>query len=337
MSRFSPITLVLLFFLIESCSIEEVKTPTKGYLVVASDFLEEKDSNVFKSFSKQKNITVKIKNLSSDSIIEHFKKFQYNSKFDAVLLKSSYDLYRLSNVGALNALPKKIDINIKNIGKNYNWLAIGYDPYVFDFGDSLAVETNYSLLKQKKKWKPVLSKKQLVPFYASLVESFGRNKMNDAVNFISKMNELQKWDKKDSLKLALYTLNKFSESHVVRNQYSFPNQDINGAYYDCIGFAIISHSKRYSEAETLIYYLVRQHNNQGFTGKLSVFPLIDPNGRSDFDYQNNYPKLSSYSPRSTASQFRNVNRVLKKIKKDQSSYESSNSSSPPPSSRAFRD
>ena len=136
------------------------------------------------------------------------------------------------------------------------------------------------------------------------------------------MDVYQKWNKKDSLKLALYTLNKFSISHKTLNQYSFPNQDGSGVFYDCIGLGIVSHSTHFEECTTLINYLVRQHNNQGFTGKISVFPLVNPNGRADYSYQNNYPKLANCPPREVAKQFRNVHRILKKINKNKSISES---------------
>lgn len=333
-SRFAFLSLVILF---GSCSIDEVVTPEKGYLVIASDFLEAKDSILFRNFSEQKKVVVKIKHLNTDSILSHFKQFKYNSQFDAVLLKSSYNLYRLSNAGVLNKLPAKIDIHARNISKKHTWLAIGFDPYVLDFEDSLAVELNYSELTEHKKWRPILTNNELIPFYATVIEVFGRKKMNQASDFITKMESLQEYTKKDSLKVALYSLNMFSISHKTRNQYSFPNQSSTGVYYDCIGFGIISHSKRYSENELLINYMVRQHNNQGIAGKLHVFPLVDPNGRADFEYQNAYPKISAESPINSAIHIRHVIRILKKIKKNQSSSERSESSNSPPSSNALSD
>lgn len=337
MSYFSKFAFISLIILFGSCSIDEVVTPEKGYLVIASDFLEAKDSVLFRNFSEQKKVVVKIKHLSTDSILSHYKQFKYNSQFDAVLLKSSYNLYRLSNAGLLNKLPAKIDVHARNINKKNTWLAIGFDPYVLDFEDSLAVDMNYSALTERKKWKPILTNNELIPFYATVIEVYGRNKMNQASDFISKMSDLQQINKKDTLKVALYSLNMFSNSHKIRNQYSFPNQTTTGAYYDCVGFGILSHSKKYIESTLLINYIVRQHNNQGIAGKMHIFPLMDPNGRADFEYQNAYPKLSTESPINTAIHIRNVQRILKKIKKNQSSSERSVSSNSPPSSSALSD
>jgi hypothetical protein len=331
MSNFTTISIISFVLVLASCSIDEATAPEKGCLIIASDFLETKDSSLFKNFSELKKIKITIKHLTTDSILSHFKKFNYTTKFDAVLLKSSYSLHQLSNAGVLHELPQKVHIetkiDLKNVSSKNNWLAIGYDPYVLDFGDSLAVSMNYSELIKTKKWNPVLEKNEVIPFYSSLIEFYGRKKRNKAFEFISEMDVYRKWSKKDSLKLALYTLNKFSISHKTINQYSFPNQNGSGVFYDCIGFGIISHSSHFIECTTLINYLVRQQNNQAFTGNISVFPLINPNGRADYSYQNNYPKLANCPPREVAKQFRNVHRILKKINKNTSLFETSISDS----------
>jgi len=301
-------------FLVGSCSIPEVKEAKLNSIIIASDFLSSKDSLVFKNFEKRNKIKVYIKHLDSDSIIAHIKQYGYNATFDAVLLKSSYSLNRLSNLGFLNDLPQQFSIKPVAIrSPKNNWISIGFDPYVIDFGDSLVENVSYNELTHSKRWKPQLSEDESMAFYAGVLHKFGRKQMAKSKSWLLKLKQHEVSVANDSLKLSNFSLNRFSKSKEVGNNYLFPNQENGGVFYDAIGIGIIAHSRKYSEAERLINYVLIRYNNQAIAAKLNLFPVENPDNRSLFTYQNEYPRLGPCSPNKCVREYRDLEKVMMKL------------------------
>lgn len=300
--------------LIGSCSIPEVETPKKSDLILASDFLFPKDSILFQNFEKQQNIKVKIKHLTTDSIISHYLKYQYNSKFDGVLLYSSYSLNRLSKTKILHPLSPKLSDSPKGLkSPNSDWIVFGLDPYVIDFGKEKTANFTYNEFANDLKWQPILTKDESAAFFASVLHQFGRNNMYKSMNWLRTMKDQMSNGSNDTLAKENFTLSRFSISQQAHNNNVISNQGRLGTFYDGIGIGSVKHSAKYSEITRLQLYVMKSFNNQAITGKLFVFPIEDPNLHSDFKYQNDYPAFFRCTPNEAAKEYRDMERILNKL------------------------
>jgi len=301
-------------FVVGSCSIPEVQESEKGFVIIASDFLSSNDSLIFKNFEKSNKTKVHIKHLSTDSIISHVKQFGYNTQFDGVLLFSSYSMNRLSNLNFLNELPDQLSHQPKAIRAPYNkWICIGFDPYVIDFKDSIIENVSYHELTYGHRWKSELTKEQSAAFYASVLHQFGRKQLAKSMTWLKEYKNHEISTENDSLKIANFTLNRYSIVKKKDGNFIIPNQDKTGAFFDGIGIGMLTHTSKYTELERLISYLLLRQNNQGIMAKLDLFPLENPANRSAYSYQNKYPKLCRCTPNKCVSEYREMEKILKNL------------------------
>ena len=124
---------LILGLVLVACKIEEAKPEISRKLVLASDFLEAKDTVLFKRFSKKTGIRLKILNLNASQIAQKLKKEGYNSSIDLVFVKSlnsvkTLDKTKFQELDA-NFLREKTP-SLKAF-KNATWLVAGLDPFVF--------------------------------------------------------------------------------------------------------------------------------------------------------------------------------------------------------------
>jgi len=302
-----------LLAILSYCSIPEVKETKPKRIVLASDFLFPKDSLLLRKFEKKTNLTLVIKNMSTDSIQAHFKKWKYNSKIDVVLLSSSSLANQLTNAKVLNILPDNIvEKHSPLISYNKDWIAIGINPYVFDYGDSIPKKNSfYQNLTKSANWTTSLNKGELSAFYASVSNHFGKSKKQESQEWIRKMMLNLEENKKDLKNIPVYSLNTFQKTHLANANYSIPNQNDYGCFYDgyCIG--IIKNSKNYFWAEKLVRYFLVENNNEVLTWKLNLFPFFNPKGRSSFEFQNNFPTLHWSSMKKTSKKFNDSDYLIK--------------------------
>ena len=306
---------ILVLIGLNSCSIPEVQPAAKSTVVLASDFLYAKDSVLFANFEKQQKVKVKIKHLSADSILAHFKDYQYNSQFDGVLLYSTYTLNKLSNAQVLHPLSKKLlDAPQGAKSPNNDWFVFGIDPYVIDFGRGKTKQFAYNELTHDVKWEPVLTKEESTAFYASVLHQFGRSNMHKSMQWLQEMKDHMYSSKiADTLPKAAFTLTRFSKAQKEYHHIILPTQGRIGVFYDGVGIASVRHSKKYVAITKLQSYLLNSFNNQAITGKLFLFPIQNPNGHSDFKFQNDYPTFFRGTPRQTTKEYRDMERVLRKL------------------------
>lgn len=298
-----------------SCSVPEVQSSSKSVIVLASDFLYAKDSTLFVNFEKQQNIKVKIKHLTTDSIIAHFNEYRYNSQFDGVLLYSSYTLNKLSKEKVLHPLSDKLqDAPQGAKSPNNDWMVFGLDPYVIDFGRGATKDIAYNELTHDVKWEPVLSKEESAAFYASVLHQFGRSKLYKSMKWLQEMKDHMHWSAiSDTLPRATFTLTRFSKAQKEYHNFILPTQGRIGVFYDGIGIASIQHSPKYAEITELQLYLIQGFNNQAITGKLFVFPIENPKSHSDFSFQNDYPSFFRCTPNEASKEYRDMERILRKL------------------------
>src|SRR5690606_17482597 len=100
--------IVLLALVLNSCEIESVKPSKRKHLVIASDYLTPADTVIFQNFSKQKNIKVKILNMSPGKITGEFRNKNYNTGIDIIMLKSMTNVLDFSKKEILHPLKEGV-------------------------------------------------------------------------------------------------------------------------------------------------------------------------------------------------------------------------------------
>lgn len=265
-----------------SCKIEEAKPEISKKLVLASDFLEAKDTVLFKRFSKKHKLHLKIINLSAGEIAQKLKKEGYNSSIDLVFVKSLYSVKILDKTKF-----QKLDANflrektpsLKSF-KNATWLVAGLDPYVFSYiPDSTKTAKTYSALSTNFTWASPQSKDE----FSVLLAHRGSHSKKDAKwkkGFIK--NNVAFNSENDSvqnrqflvIKHSFFIKNK-SLSQNKKRVLLFPKEKKTACYADRWCFAVVDQAKNYESAETFLVYYSKWSLSKNFKKQHGVFPKID--------------------------------------------------------------
>jgi len=265
-----------------ACKIEEAKPEISKKLVLASDFLEAKDTVLFKRFSKKTGIRLKILNLNASQIAKKLKKEGYNSSIDLVFVKS------LNSVKTLDKTKfQKLDANflrektpsLKSF-KNATWLVAGLDPYVFSYiPDSTKTAKTYSALSTNFTWASPQSKDE----FSVLLAHRGSHSKKDAKwkkGFIQ--NNVAFNSENDSvqnrqflvIKHSFFIKNK-SLSQNKKRVLLFPKEKKTACYADRWCFAVVDQAKNYESAKTFLVYYSKWSLSKNFKKQHGVFPKIE--------------------------------------------------------------
>jgi ABC-type Fe3+ transport system substrate-binding protein len=273
---------LFLGFVLVACKIEEAKPEISRKLVLASDFLEAKDTVLFKRFSKKTGVRLKILNLNASQIAQKLKKEGYNSSIDLVFVKS------LNSVKILDKTKfQKLDTNFLRektaslkACKNATWLVAGLDPFVFSYIlDSTKTAKTYSALSTNFTWASPQSKDE----FSVLLAHRGSHSKKDAKwikGFIQ--NNVAFNSEKDSvqnsqflvIKHSFFIKNK-SLSQNKKRVLFFPKEKKTACYADRWCFAVVDQAKNYESAKTFLVYYSKLSLSKNFKKQHGVFPKID--------------------------------------------------------------
>lgn len=297
-----------------SCNTPAVSSKKPKRIVVASDFLQAEDSIFFEGFNRKEEIKIVILPMETDSIIAHYNEHRYNSKFDIVLMGSTYALNELSNNNMLHPISEEHLLkNRKFVSRNNDWMILGVDPYIVA-GDSLEKDLQYNELTYGKKWRKKLTDEEMTAFQASVLFQFGRKNMNKSLAWLTKIESQAIQDSDSIQQIAPYSLTRLSLARTDNQPFVYPSQSSRfGAFYDGIGMGIVRHSSKYTAALAFIDHYSNIVYNQRLCNKLDILPINNPNGLSAFEYQNDYPVLFRCEPKEAASLFRDLKRIRKRI------------------------
>lgn len=249
-----------------SCGIETAKPGQKSEVIIASNFLSQRDIRFYKGFEKKTNIKVKIIFLSTDSIKNHIIKNGYNSDFDLIFVKSLMDVKKLNNIKnhefKFNYAKKHLNI-FKPFLKNH-WLIAGIDPYVFSyFPDSTKRPTSYVELTKEYLW--ATPEESELNVFISHVKYHLRK---------SKKNAFKKWqddfyrnnvefnmgsDSSSSRQFIMVKASRLKADTVLLKSKGrvvyFPNESLNGFYADRYCVALLDQAKNFENATKLLKYI----------------------------------------------------------------------------------
>jgi ABC-type Fe3+ transport system substrate-binding protein len=278
-----------------ACKIEEAKPEISKKLVLASDFLEAKDTVLFKRFSKKTGIRLKILNLNASQITQKLKKEGYNSSIDLVFVKS------LNSVKILDKTKfQELDANFLRektpslkAFKNATWLVAGLDPFVFSYiPDSTKTAKNYSDLSTNFTWASPQSSEQ----FSVLLAHRGSHSKKDAkwkkgfiqnnVTFNSENDSLQNRQFL-VIKHSFFTKNKELSK---QREVFFPDK----TYADRWCFAVVDQAINYGNVEAFLMYYSSLSESTYFIKKTGVFPYRD-SARKTLNLRNTILKIQEDS------------------------------------------
>ena len=264
-----------------SCKIEEAKPEISKKLVLASDFLEPKDTLLFKHFLRKHKIHLKILNLSAGKIAQKLKKEGYNSTIDLVFVNSLHSvkvLYK-NKFQKLNANFLKEKAPTLKVFKNATWLVAGLDPFVFSYIlDSTNAAKTYSDLSKNFTW----ASPQSIDEFSVLLAHRGSLSKKDSKwkkGFIQ--NNVPFNSENDSVKNTQFLVIK--HSFFIKNKslsqnkkrvLFFPKEKNPGCYADRWCFAVVDQAKNYESAETFLMYYSKLSLSNNFKKQHGVFPTI---------------------------------------------------------------
>ena len=273
---------LFLGLILVACKIEEAKPEISKKLVLASDFLEAKDTVLFKRFSKKTGIRLKILNLNASQIAQKLKKEGYNSSIDLVFVKS------LSSVKTLDKTKfQKLDVNFLRektpslkAFKNATWLVAGLDPYVFSYiPDSTKTAKTYSALSTNFSWASPQSNDEfsvLLAHSGSLTKNDAKWKKGFIQNNVTFNAENDSAQNTQFLvmKHSFFIKNK-SLSQNKKRVLLFPEDKKTGCYADRWCFAIVNQAKNYESTKAFLMYYSKLSLSNNFKKQHGVFPKTD--------------------------------------------------------------
>lgn len=274
---------VLILSVISSCSIEEAKPLAMRKLVIASDFLHEKDARLLGAFSKEAHIKLEIRHMTADSISQYLKKTGYNANIDLVFIRSLMGVKTLEHQSFQELEPEFLvaqNIQLKPIIDH--WFVAGVDPFILSYlPDSLDKPRSYRELSTDYLWtSPNFTSLTVLKAQAKLqLQSLSKKKRKKTPSFKEWSRGLKdhrisyvEGDSTASTQLLLLTYyDYFSNDKLVKSKKRviiFPKK----TYVDYFGFAIVPQAKHYVFAKRFLSYWNEHAENTRFLNRFGMRP-----------------------------------------------------------------
>ena len=264
---------------LNSCSIEEARHQKNRKLVVLSDYLEPQDSIIFKSFKRQQDIDIEIIHLSTDKMIGLTRNKKYTADADIIMVKSMYDVHRLSQQSILQQIVFKNELSDKQrkyVSTKYNYFGFGIDPFVNVHQTSKRTSMNSDLVN--KDFINLLDDKQRTVFFSPILKKMSRVNSKQWIKRVinHSINDLSILDSNKHISV-LTTYSDYKQNNFYRKKafsgLTFPNSTKNGTFYNLRTMAIVEQTENYSMAKLFIKFYLQTKQNQELTKQLSVLPL----------------------------------------------------------------
>lgn len=283
-SSFSWIFTLLLAGL-TSCGIETAEPEQSEALVIASDFLHEKDTVLFSDFTRKNNVHLIIRHLSPDQMISEVESKGYNSGIDLVLSGNMHTQITLNKNGILQDLVElESEIKTQNqyISYKHNFVGIGLDPFVLKYAsDSIQEPKSYHDLARFSGYH-TLSKSDIISFLSPIRKRMNRAKTYDWAKNWTENSSLrpEKGPWNDSAKVVLC---KYSQLETINDSiweaYSdghyFPNEEGTGVYFDLISISIVQQAEHYSDAQKFMAHCQNSGYNATLNRQIHCFPIYN--------------------------------------------------------------
>ncbi|GAB5416503.1 MAG: hypothetical protein Crog4KO_09110 [Crocinitomicaceae bacterium] len=272
--------LVLLLIACDVPSASKEKNPT---LVIASDNLTAKDSLFFAEFQKEKKVTIELKQMSTDSLIQLFKKDPYGLGIDIVLIHHLYDMRRIRNTQMLEPLRGTFPEEAQ-IPENREFIKIGIDPFICASKPNIAINV-YEDLNNTPHFMQ-LQHKSKAHFFAPYEERLHRSKTFERMSNLKESEVPMKAWYIDSSQAILTTYstykNRAPEDSIwnVFSKLQYPNSATSGVFHDVLSAGVVRQSSNYLLSIELLEWMTKFQTNKKLVRNRGYAPL-----RSNGEYR----------------------------------------------------
>ena len=266
---------------LNSCSIEEAHNQKKGKLIVLSDYLESKDSSIFKVFKKQQNVDIEIIHMSAGKMIQLIRNEKYTAKADIIMVKSMYDVHRLSQQSIFQKIVFSNELNEKqrkHVSIKYNYFGFGIDPFV-NVHQTSKTRSMYSDLVNND-FINLLDDKQRTVFFSPILKKMSRVKSKKWLQRVINHSiiDLSILDSNKQIS-ALTTYSEYKRSHLNKKSafksITFPNSSKNGTFYNLRTIGIVDQTENYPLAKLFVKFYLQPKSNKSLTKQMFLLPIMD--------------------------------------------------------------
>ena len=278
---------IITLLLFASCSIETAKPTNNKELIIVSDYLEAKDTVLFKEFAKKNSIHISIFNMSADKIIGTIRNKEANSGIDVIMLKSLSDVSRLDKREIIQNIDLTDQLSHEAISFSswkYNFVAIGIDPFIIAFDTKFEnkvrmyndlIQFNHINALDENQHPPMLS-----PILKKLNKVKGNQWIQDFLNHAVSKPITGDSLLNDSLfyRLPILTtlsdFKKFKDSILYKNKsFLLPDERSTGTFYNTRSVAIVDQAQNYTVAVDFIKYCTEENNNIKLNKALNTYSI----------------------------------------------------------------
>ena len=288
------ITYFLIALLVVSgCRIETAKPALQKRLVIASDYLNEGDTILFRSFSKSTHTRITILPWNKSKIIGEFRNNKYNTGIDLFMMKSMSDVHYLQKRKLFQ--PLKLSTNLKEeymdfSSEKYDYFGFGYDPYVVAYP-----KQNYPTIKMyndltRHYYVKDLDDSEMIPMIAPVL---AKMKKTDANKWLMRLYAHNLGDSivSDSVLGRLPILTSYSnfQANMDNKFYSgktivLPNYKSTGTFYNLRTMCIAYQAENYNEALEFVDFYLSEENNPVLNKALNTIGVSS----SEFGFRKYY-------------------------------------------------
>jgi hypothetical protein len=275
--------LVFLVGSLFACSIDEAMPLAHKKLVIASDFLYQKDSKFFSELAKKERVQIEILHMRADSIEYRLKKDGFNTNVDVVLVQSLLSIKNLKNQ-AFQKIEETTEQELTNLTKfQKNWYLIGRDPFILTYlKDSLEKPSSYRELSTDFLWtSPDLQSIELIKAQVSYQYQHVKKKKKNQRSLKEwlrglkdhRVNYQEGSDSTASTQLLLMKYSSYLRNKPLlttkKRVVVFPKN----AYFDYFALAVVPQAKDYAVSKSFLLFWNEHAKDKRFLKHFGMTPI----------------------------------------------------------------
>lgn len=275
-------SLFTLLVVLSQCTLESATAPERRELVIASDYLQEKDTVLFADFERRKKIHVRIVSLDAEVIYSQLREQQANTGIDLLLLESEHDVQQLAVNDLLQPFtfePHYAKTEMKHVSERYQYVGFALDPFVITTPKSNGnIQTYNDLTRQP--FINELSSSDQITLLAPICRKMEKGKAQSWLHQYAEQR-LSTSSRLDSVGLEIPVLLKRSSYLAQKDtskQKDHPNMRILssgsfGSFYNLRTMCLTVQCEHYTEAQEFIAFHLLPWRNKALCKRMYVVPV----------------------------------------------------------------
>lgn len=275
--RYLPGFVILFLLGFYGCMIENAKQDKKQELTIISDYLSPSDAAFFKAYESASECTVRIINMSADSIMNMMKHHRLNSGIDIIMLESVVDVKKFHSNKLLHPIypshshPKN---TLEKGSSKYAYITYGINPFIVTYPDSIRTKIRTYDDLTRVNYNNTLSEKETLVLLSAAYKQLGKVKANNWIRNFTK-HGISVEDSLIGYIPVLTTLRKQKmDKGAHLDRMTYPNEYSTGTFYEPFTICIANQAENYTLAKSFIEHYLKNEENEKLnelTNSLSVF------------------------------------------------------------------